>query len=120
MIANPLVTLYLELCVGFQNTQGPGLTQVLAGALDYRWERDDELGAIVLDYARSQQSAKHNQRNREKGGGLRSQPKGLLGWLVLCWGLCPTETDRTMELRYKLTWHSECGAETESLHDGSK
>lgn len=41
----PVTTLYLELHVGFQNTQGPGLIQVLTAALDYRWERDDDPGA---------------------------------------------------------------------------
>lgn len=67
---------------------------------------------IVLDFARSQQSAKHNQRKREKGG-PQELAKGAARLACVMLGPLSYETVHTMELGYMLIWHSEYGAEIE-------
>lgn len=63
---------------------------------------------IVLDFARSQQSAKHNQRKREKGG-PQELAKGAARLACAMLGPLSYETVHTMELGYMLMWHSEYG-----------
>lgn len=74
---------------------------------------------IVLDFARSQQSAKHNQRKREKGG-PQNLAKGAFRLACAMLGPLSYETVHTMELGYMLIWRSEYGAGIEIPRGGCR